>query len=111
MAIKKIVLCPYLHQIRLNKIIMNKASLISLVSEMSEMSKTDVKKVLEATVSALNKGLSEGEKVLLTGFGSFNVVERAPRVGINPKTLKPMNIPAKKFVKFVPGKDISKNIH
>lgn len=111
MTIKKSVFCPYLHSSRLIKNIMNKASLISLVSEMSGMSKTDVKKVLEATVTALNKGLSEGEKVLLTGFGSFNVVERAPRVGINPKTLKPMDIPAKKFVKFVPGKDISKNIH
>jgi DNA-binding protein HU-beta len=90
---------------------MNKADLINAVSEQSGLNKTSVKKVLEATVNAFIQGLSAGDKVLLTGFGSFNVVERGPRTGINPKTLKAMPIPAKKFVKFTPGKDIAAKIH
>jgi DNA-binding protein HU-beta len=90
---------------------MNKADLINSVSEMSGMNKSNVKKILEATVKALSDGLSSGDKVLLTGFGSFNVVERGPRTGINPKTLKVMDIPAKKFIKFSPGKEITNRIH
>jgi len=89
---------------------MNKADLIDSVSEMSGMSKSSVKKILETTVKALTDGLSSGNKVLLTGLGSFNVVKRSPRTGINPKTLKVMNIPAKKFIKFTPGKDITSRI-
>jgi DNA-binding protein HU-beta len=90
---------------------MNKSSLIHAISEASGIGKSDVKKVLESMVAVLNNGLIDGDKVLLTGFGSFHVVTRSARIGINPKTLKPMDIPAKKFVKFIPGKELAGRIH
>jgi DNA-binding protein HU-beta len=111
MTTDKVLFSPLLQNLYQKQTNMNKADLINSVSEMSGMNKSNIKRVLEATVKALSTGLSSGDKVLLTGFGSFNVVERGPRTGINPKTLKAMDIPAKKFIKFTPGKDISTMIH
>jgi DNA-binding protein HU-beta len=54
--------------------------------------------------------LKKGHSVVLTGFGSFVVVQRKARVGINPATGKKMNIPAKKVPRFKPGKDLKEAV-
>ena len=54
--------------------------------------------------------LKDGEKIILVGFGTFSVVNKAARIGINPATKKPIEIAAKKAVKFKAGSELSSEI-
>ncbi len=83
---------------------MNKAELINVVSEAAEVSKKDAEAVITATLDAISDALKEGEKVQLVGFGSFEVKKRAARVGRNPKTKEPIEIPASTVPVFKAGK-------
>lgn len=85
---------------------MNKAELINAMASESGLSKADSKRALDAFISSVGKAMQNGEKVSLIGFGSFTVLEREERTGINPSTQKPMVIPAKKVVKFKPGNEL-----
>jgi len=59
---------------------------------------------LDAVLEAISGSLKDGEPVLLTGFGKFEVRTRAARTGINPKTLAKIKLPATKVPAFKPGK-------
>ncbi len=83
---------------------MNKAKLIEQMSKMSKMPKASCKKVLESFIRSIGQSLKGGKSVVLTGFGTFAVMKRKSRVGVNPATGKKMQIPAKKVAKFKPGK-------
>ena len=85
---------------------LSKTDLVNAVSEKSSLSKKDSAAALDATLEAIQESLAKGEKVQLIGFGSFDVVERAARTGINPQTSEKMQIPAKKAVKFRVGKTL-----
>ena len=85
---------------------MNKSELINAMAAESGLSKTDAKKALDAFISVVTNAMKEGDKVALVGFGSFSVSERAGRTGINPSTKQPIEIPAKKVVKFKPGAEL-----
>ena len=87
--------------------IMNKAELISAMAAESGLSKTDSKKALDAFIASVTKAMKAGDKVSLVGFGTFSVVERGARMGINPSTKKPIEIAAKKVVKFKPGAELT----
>lgn len=83
---------------------MNKAELINVVAAAAEVSKKDAETVITATLDAITDALKEGEKVQLVGFGSFEVKKRAARVGRNPKTKEPIDIPASTVPVFKAGK-------
>ena len=83
---------------------MNKTDLISAIATDSGLSKKDSEKALTATVDAITKALAAGDKVQLVGFGIFDVKARAARIGRNPKTKEPINIPATKTPQFKAGK-------
>ena len=83
---------------------MNKAELISAMAAESGLSKTDSKKALDAFIASVTKAMKAGDKVSLVGFGTFSVVERGARMGINPSTIE---IAAKKVVKFKPGTELT----
>lgn len=85
---------------------MNKFELINAMAAESGLSKTDAKKALDAFISVVTNAMKEGDKVALVGFGTFSVSERAGRTGINPSTKQPIEIPAKKVVKFKPGAEL-----
>lgn len=89
---------------------MNKAELISAIAAESGLSKADAKKAVEAFVAAVTGALKEGDKVSLVGFGTFSVVERSARTGINPSTKATITIDAKKVAKFKPGAELSEAI-
>lgn len=82
---------------------MNKADLVAAIAAEAQLPKTQAQKALEATVNAIANALKKGESVQLIGFGTFSVVEKAARVGVNPATKAKINIPAKKAVKFKAG--------
>ena len=85
---------------------MNKTELISAIAEGAGLSKADAKKALDVTLSTIANAMKEGDKVALVGFGTFAVTERPAREGINPATKQPIEIPAKKVVKFKPGAEL-----
>ena len=85
---------------------MNKAELVKRMAEIAETTKVNAEKLLDAFIQAVEEALAKGDKVVLVGFGSFQVVTRAEREGRNPKTGQPLKIPAKKVPKFVPGKKL-----
>ncbi len=87
-------------------ICMNKAKLIEQMAKMTKESKSTCKDCLEAFLNIVGKALKQGVQVALTGFGTFSVIQRQKRMGINPVTRKPMSIPAKKVPKFKPGKGL-----
>ena len=83
---------------------MNKAELINAVAATAEVSKKDAEAVVSATLDAITAALTEGEKVQLVGFGSFEVKHRAERTGLNPRTKEPVTIAASKVPTFKAGK-------
>ena len=89
---------------------MNKTEFINAVAEKSGLSKVDAKKAVEAFVETVSSELKEGGKVALLGFGSFAVAEKAARKGVNPKTKQPIEIPARKSVKFKAGAELTEII-
>ena len=89
---------------------MNKTEFTNAVAEKSGLSKVDAKKAVEAFVETVSSELKEGGKVALLGFGSFSVAEKAARKGVNPKTKQPIEIPARKSVKFKAGAELTEII-
>ena len=82
---------------------MNKTELIAMVAEKSGIAKKDAERVVNATFETITAQLKKGEKVQLSGFGSFEVKEREARVGRNPRTLEAIQIPASKAPTFKPS--------
>ena len=89
---------------------MNKTEFINAVAEKSGLSKVDAKKAVEAFVETVSSELKEGGKVALLGFGSFSVAEKSARKGVNPKTKQPIEIPARKSVKFKASAELTEII-
>ena len=89
---------------------MNKTEFINAVAEKSGLSKVDAKKAVEAFVETVSSELKEGGKVALLGFCSFSVAEKSARKGVNPKTKQPIEIPARKSVKFKAGAELTEII-
>ena len=89
---------------------MNKTEFIGAVAANANISKVDAKRVINAFIQTVEEALLEGDKVALLGFGSFVVLEKGARKGINPKTKEPINIPARKVIKFKPGTILAKSI-
>ena len=90
---------------------MNKTELIAAISANTELTKEDAKKALKAFVDVVGNELSKGEKVQLAGFGTCEVVERAAREGINPRTKETIQIPASKAPKFKPMKALKEKVN
>ena len=89
------------------RFIMNKSELVSAVAQKSGLTKVDAKKALDAVLESIGEELKDDGRVVLVGFGTFSVNERSARKGINPRTKEPIDIPAKKVVKFKAGSELS----
>ena len=81
---------------------MTKQDLIKDIAERGEFTKADADAALKAVQGASAAALVNGDKITRPGFGTFKVVETAARVGRNPKTGEPVEIPAKRKIKFNP---------
>ena len=79
---------------------MNKADLIDSVADATDMSKAEAGRALDAVLNGIAGALSQGDSVALVGFGTFNVRERAARMGRNPATGATIQIAASKGVGF-----------
>ena len=82
---------------------MTKAELIASLAKETKISKASVEKAINAFTNSVTKALKKGDKLTLTGFGTFSVAKRNARIGRNPRTGKEIKIPARKVAKFKPG--------
>lgn len=90
---------------------MNKTELINDIAAKSGLSKADSKKALEAAIESISEALAKGDKISIVGFGTFNVVEKGERTGINPRTKETITIAARKAVKFKHGAELHEKIN
>jgi len=82
---------------------MTKAELVANIGKEVKISKASAEKTLNAFTNAVMKALKKGDKLTLTGFGTFSVAKRRARAGRNPQTGKEIKIPATKVAKFKAG--------
>ena len=88
----------------------SKADLVDSVAEKSDMTKKDVKTVMDTMLAQVGAHLKKGDKVQLTGFGTFEVRNRKARTGVKPGTTEKIQIPASKYPAFKPGKGLKDNV-
>ena len=81
-----------------------KADLVNNIASAAGINKTQAEKALNALTEGIKTALSNGDKVTLVGFGTFQISERAARQGRNPQTKEVIQIPASKSVRFKTGK-------
>ena len=85
---------------------MNKAELIEKMASDTQLSKAAVKSMLESFIDSVQGALKKNNSVVLTGFGTFTVIKRKGRTGVNPASGERMTIPAKRVPKFRAGKQL-----
>ncbi len=89
---------------------MTKADLVTRIADEAEISKKAAANALDAVVSAVHEVLKSGEKIRITDLGSFSVVKRQARQGVNPRTGKPIKIPATTAPKFSAAKALKDTV-
>lgn len=89
---------------------MTKADLVDLVAKKVNLTNKAARESVAALLDGVRDALKKGEKVVITGFGTFSVRNRAARKGRNPQTGAPIQIPAKKTPGFTAGKALKKAI-
>lgn len=87
---------------------MTKRDLIELVSKKANLTSKAARESVQALLNGVRDSLKRGEKVVITGFGTFSVRKRAERPGRNPKTGEKITIAARKAPGFTPGKTLKK---
>ena len=90
---------------------MNKTELVAAMAEKTGVAKKDAEAALKAFTDVVAEELKKGEKIQLVGFGTFEVSERAERVGRNPLTKEEITIPASKAPKFKAGKALKDTVN
>ena len=90
---------------------MNKLQLTEAVAEKANVSKKVAAEAVAAVLDAITDALVAGEDVKITGFGGFEVKERAARTGRNPKTGEAVEIAASKYVAFSAGSDLKAKVN
>jgi len=85
---------------------MNKSELVNALSEETAFSKKDVSRVLDSFTRIVERTLKRGEKVAMTGFGSFWISKRPARMGINPATKERIKLPEVNVPRFKAGKNL-----
>ena len=89
---------------------MNKSELISAVAEKTDLTKKDAEKAVNAIFKSIEEALARNDKVQLVGFGTFEIKERAARVGRNPRTGEEIKIPATRVPSFKAGKALKEAV-
>lgn len=89
---------------------MKKSELISSVAAQAELTKKDAGKAVDTLLETISNVLAKGEKIQVIGFGTFEVRERADRIGRNPQTGEEIYISGSKVPAFKPGKELKEAV-
>ena len=90
---------------------MNKSDLIDAIASKTGLTKVKSGEALDAFLEVVTESLKNNDSVSLIGFGVFKSLERAARLGRNPKTGAEIKIAAKKSVSFVAGKSLKDSVN
>ena len=90
---------------------MNKTDLINEIAAQTGLTKVKASEAIDAFVKAVETTLSNGDKVTLVGFGTWETSERQARQGRNPKTGEQISIPVKKVARFRAGANLLKQVN
>lgn len=82
------------------------SQLVEHVAQKTGMTKADAKRAIAAVFEAMGESLAAGDRVQVSGFGSFDVRQRAARTGTNPRTGAKVQIPETKAVGFRPASSL-----
>ena len=89
---------------------MTKSELARVLAEDLELPRRQVTELIEALLDKITEILKTGDKVALTPFGQFRIRDRAARIARNPQTGEPVNVPAKRVLKFTAGRTLKEAV-
>lgn len=90
---------------------MKKSELVSAIAAKSGYTKKDSDAMLNVILDCITEALQDGEKVSITGFGTFQVKERGEKKCINPRTKQEIICPASKAPVFKAGKTLKEIVN
>ena len=90
---------------------MNKAALIVKIADDAGISKTAASNAVDSLIDGITGSLRKGQRVTLSGFGTFAVSKRKARTGRNPQTGEPIAIKAKRAARFKAGKLLEETLN
>lgn len=88
----------------------SKADLVDFVADDTNLTKKAVKEMLDALLETITSEVAKGNKVTLTGFGTFEVRHRKARTGVKPGTTEKIEIPASRYPAFKAGKTLKDTV-
>ena len=88
----------------------SKADLVDAISDKADISKKAAGAALDSVLGEIAQALKKGERVSISGFGTFSVGNRAARQGRNPQTGATIQIPASKTLRFKAGKALKESV-
>jgi DNA-binding protein HU-beta len=88
----------------------SKADLVKELAEQNNMGQKDVKTLIDGFLGSISSHLKSGDKVQLTGFGTFEARERSARTGVRPGTTEKIEIPASKVPAFKAGRGLKDEV-
>jgi DNA-binding protein HU-beta len=89
---------------------MTKSELVRQLADDFELPRRQVTELVEALLDKITSVLKTGDKVALTPFGQFRIRDRAARIARNPQTGEPVNVPAKRVLKFTAGRTLKEAV-
>jgi integration host factor subunit beta len=90
---------------------MTKSQLIEHISlRLPHLLQRDVEIAINITIDTISNHLAQGERIEIRGFGGFSIIQRAARLGRNPKTGEPVSLPIRHTLHFKPGLDIRERV-
>ncbi len=89
---------------------MTKADIVNQIAEATGLTKTDTSTVVEGMLASVITAMQRGEHIEIRGFGTFKVVNRAPRTGRNPKTGDVVKIPSRPVPVFKPSRELRASV-
>ncbi len=90
---------------------MNKGHLVEKIAADANISKALAANMVESVITGISGALKKGERVTLSGFGTFSVYQRKARNGRNPQTGSLIKIASRRVAKFTPGVDLKKAVN
>ncbi len=89
---------------------MTKNELARELADDFELPRRQVVEIVEAMLDRITEVLKSGDRVQLTPFGQFKIRDRAARIARNPQTGEPVNVPAKRVLKFIAGRSLKEAV-
>lgn len=90
---------------------MTKSQLIEHISlKLPHLQQRDVEMAINITIDVMTQHLAQGQRIEIRGFGGFSVIQRAARMGRNPKTGEQVSLPIRHATHFKPGLDLRERV-